>query len=107
MVEHGFYTVQPKGILLRVKAKPGAHADGVAGVRGGELMVTVRAVAEKGRATAEITRVIADALGLPRAGVVLKSGGTSPHKVYALPSSAAAALEKLARALLGKKEGDT
>ena len=42
-------------MTLNVKAKPGARQDAVFGVRGGELLVAVRAVAEKGRANTEIT----------------------------------------------------
>ena len=107
MTEQGFFTVQAKGILLRVKAKPGARADAVLGVRAGELMVAGRAVAEKGRANAEIARILAKALDVPRDEMVLKSGGASPHKVFTLPLSAAPALETAARGLLQEKERKT
>jgi uncharacterized protein (TIGR00251 family) len=90
-----FYSVAERGVLLRVKAKPRARQDAVLGVRGGQLLVSVRAPAEKGRANEEIIRVIAEALGLPRARVVLKSGGSSPRKVLLVPLEAAAKLPGL------------
>jgi uncharacterized protein len=101
MTGQGFYTVRSKEISVRVKAKPGARQDGVLGVRAGELLVAVRAVAEKGRANAEITRLLAGRLGLPRDSVVLKTGGGAPHKVFVLPLSAAPALERLVDGLPG------
>jgi uncharacterized protein len=90
-----FYTVGAQGITLRVKAKPGARQDAVLGVRGAELLVSVRAPAEKGRANEEIIRVLAAALGVGRAGIVLKLGGASPHKVFQAPLEAAAALREM------------
>ena len=92
MSEPGFYSVGPKAIMLRVKAKPHARQDAVLGVRAGELIVAVRAAAEKGKANAEIVRVLARALGVPRGLVVLKSGAGSPHKVFLVPLEAAAVL---------------
>jgi uncharacterized protein len=82
-------------VLLRVKAKPHAREDGVLGVRAGELLVAVRAPAEKGKANAEVIRVIARELGLSRESVVLKSGGSSPHKIFIVPSEAVPSLQKL------------
>lgn len=92
-----FYSIQADSIALKVKAKPGARQDSVRGVRGVELLVSVRAVAEKGRANQEIARVVAKALGVPRGSVTLKLGGASPHKVFLVPLAAAAALQDLGR----------
>jgi uncharacterized protein YggU (UPF0235/DUF167 family) len=82
-------------ITLKVKARAGARQDAVVGVRGGELLVSVRAVAEKGRANEEIARVLAKALGVTRRSVVLKLGGASPHKVFLVPVEASAALRRI------------
>ena len=90
----GFYSVGSGRVFLRVNAKPGAHEDSIVGVRGSELVVAVRVPPEKGRANAEIARVLAKALGVPRGEVVLKVGGTSQHKVYTLPLSAGPVLGK-------------
>jgi uncharacterized protein (TIGR00251 family) len=97
MEADSFYTVASAAITLRVKAKPGARRDGVTGVRGAELVVSVRSVAEKGKANAEIVKVIAKALGVPRGSVILKIGGASGHKVFQVPVEAAAALHEIER----------
>jgi uncharacterized protein len=97
MAAGNFYTVHADTITLRVKGRPGARMDAVAGVRGAELMVSVRSPAEKGKANAEIIKVLAKALGVPRDSVVLKLGGTSGHKVFQLPLAAAARLREIER----------
>ena len=96
MAAADFYTVNERGVMLRVKAKAHAREDRVLGARAGELLVSVRAPAEKGKANAEIIRVIAKALGIPRGSVTLKSGAASPHKVFEIPLAAAAALGRRA-----------
>jgi uncharacterized protein len=94
-VSGSFYSIKADSITLKVKAKPGARQDAVLGVRGAELLVSVRAVAEKGRANEDVARVLAKALGISRGGIVLKLGGTSPHKVFQVPIGAAAACMSL------------
>jgi uncharacterized protein (TIGR00251 family) len=96
MSQTGFYSVHEHWISVRVKAKPGARKDALLGIRNGELMVEVRAIAEKGKANDEIARLLSRTLGVPRDSVVLKIGGTSPHKVFRLPRGAEAALAALA-----------
>jgi uncharacterized protein (TIGR00251 family) len=91
-----FYSVNDRDVLLRVKAKPHARTPGILGVRAGELVVAVRAPAEKGKANAEIIKVLAEALGLPRGEVILRSGAGAPHKVFRLPLAAAVPLGSLA-----------
>jgi uncharacterized protein len=91
----GFYTVRERDILLRVKAKPGARADRVSGLRGDCLLVEVRAAPERGKANEAIARVVAEALGLRASAVALKSGAASPVKVFVLPPEAAEALRRL------------
>lgn len=98
MATEEFYTVNDRGVMLRVKAKAHAREDRVLGPRSGELLVSVRAAAEKGKANTEIVRVIAKALGIPRDSVALKSGAASPHKVFHLPPEAAEALRHVAGA---------
>ena len=96
MSQDDFFTMKDRTVLLRVKGKAHAREDRVLGVRAGELVVSVRAPAEKGKANAEIVRVIAKTLGVSRDDVALKSGGSSPHKVFQVPLGAAGALRKIA-----------
>jgi uncharacterized protein YggU (UPF0235/DUF167 family) len=95
----GFYTVRERDILLRVKAKPGARTDRVAGQRGDSLLVEVRAAPERGRANEAIALVLADALDLRASMVALKSGAASPNKVFVLPLESRAALQRLGKEL--------
>ena len=96
---HAFFTARERDILLRVKAKPGARADRVAGVRGGSLLVEVRAAPERGKANEGIVRVLAEALGLKTSAVTLKSGPASPNKVFVLPLESRVALQRLEKEL--------
>ena len=96
-VSGSFYSLQADSITLKVKAKPGARQDSILGVRGAELLVSVRAVAEKGKANEVIAKVLAKALGVTRGSIILKLGGASPHKVFQVPIGAAAACQNLDR----------
>jgi uncharacterized protein YggU (UPF0235/DUF167 family) len=89
------YSEGPKGVSLRVKAKPGARRDAIRASRAGELVVEVRARPEKGRANEEIRRVLAEALAVPRDEVVLKLGAGSRHKAFAVPRAALPALDRI------------
>jgi uncharacterized protein YggU (UPF0235/DUF167 family) len=94
--EQSFYTLRDRDILLRVRAKPGARSDRVAGVRGDALLVEVRAAPERGRANEAVVRVLAETLGLKASGIVLKTGATAPRKLFILPSEARPELDRLA-----------
>ena len=85
----------PEGLSLKVRAKAGARSDTVVGQRAGELLVEVRAPAERGRANAEIARVLSKALGIPKDLVTLRIGGASHHKVFLLPLACRGGLEAL------------
>jgi uncharacterized protein len=96
----GFYTVRERDILVKVKAKPGARADRVAGLRGDSLLVEVRAAPERGKANEAIARVLAEALDLRASSVALKSGAASPLKVFVLPPEAVEALRRLGKEIV-------
>jgi hypothetical protein len=92
-----FFLEGKDGVTLMVRVKPGAREDAVLGVRAGELVVAVRAHPEKGKANAEVIRLLSRQLCISRAEVVLKRGGASPRKVFALPTSAVPMLQRLER----------
>jgi uncharacterized protein (TIGR00251 family) len=92
-----FYIEGRDGISLNVRVKPGAREDAVLGVRAGELLVSVRARPEKGKANEEVIRLLSRQLCVSRAEVVLKRGGASPRKVFTLPASAIPMLQRLER----------
>jgi uncharacterized protein YggU (UPF0235/DUF167 family) len=92
------FTIGAKAILLRVKAKPGAREDRVQGVRNGELLVSVRAAPENGKANIALVRVLSEYSGVGKSDVILKTGAGAPHKIFELPISC---LDSLVRALKG------
>jgi uncharacterized protein len=95
MTMEKLFSLTSDGISLRIKAKPGAREDAVLGVRGSELVVAVRAVAEKGRANDEIVKVLARHFGVARDAVSIRLGGATSHKVVRLPLEAEAKVRSL------------
>lgn len=69
---------------LAVHVTPRSARDEVAGWRGDELQVRVRAVAEGGKANAAVCAVVARELGLSKSAVVVSRGHTSRHKSLAI-----------------------
>lgn len=70
------------GVLLPVRAQPGARKDCLRGVQNGALKVAVTQVAEKGKANKAVLEVLCDALDLRRSQVELVSGETSQQKQF-------------------------
>ncbi len=70
------------GIVLPVKAQPGARRNGAVGEHAGALKVAVTQVPEKGRANEAIIELLADLLGLKRNQLRLDSGATSSRKRF-------------------------
>jgi uncharacterized protein (TIGR00251 family) len=68
------------GILLPVKAQPGARRNAIVGEHAGRLKVAVTQVAEKGRANEAICEVIAGSLGVSSGQVSVMTGATSSLK---------------------------
>lgn len=69
-----------QGVVLLVRAQPGAKRAGICGQHNGMLKVAVTQVAEKGKANAAIIEVLAEKLGLRRSQLQLLSGETSRAK---------------------------
>jgi len=66
---------------LTVRVVPRSNRAG-AERRGGQVVLRVRAPAEGGRATEEARRLLAEALGVPRAAVGLRTGARSRTKTF-------------------------
>ncbi len=69
------------GVIVRVKAVPGAKREQIAGVLGDRLKVKVSAPAEGGKANAAICALLAAALGVKKSDVSVETGATNPEKV--------------------------
>jgi uncharacterized protein len=70
----------PEGVLLPVRAQPGAGANGLRGEQNGALKVAVTQVAEKGKANQAVIEVLAKGLGLKRSQIELVSGPAQREK---------------------------
>ena len=69
---------------LAVRVIPRAGRDGIDGVRDGALVVRVAAAPVDGAANVAVTRIVADALGIPPSTVTVISGSTGRRKVLGI-----------------------
>jgi len=68
-------------VSLAVWVTPGAPRSEVAGVADGYLRLRLAAPAHEGKANAELVRLVAEALGVPRRQVDIVRGATGRRKV--------------------------
>jgi uncharacterized protein (TIGR00251 family) len=87
------YTLSGETLLLRLKVRPNAGRNQIAGVQAGELVVRLQAQPRKGEANRALVRFLAKSLGLPRSAVVIAAGETSSHKLLRLPAEQRGRLE--------------
>ncbi|MHB0959796.1 MAG: DUF167 domain-containing protein [Pirellulaceae bacterium] len=71
-----------EGVVLPVRAQPGARENALRGVQNGALKVAVTQVAEKGKANKAIVALLCRALGLKRSQVELMAGDTAAQKKF-------------------------
>ena len=84
----------PEGVILNVKAQPRSSKAGVDGLIGDAVKVRIRCAPVDGKANKEFVETLADAFGLPKSGVIFKSGETSKQKRILLRGVSAAAAMK-------------
>ena len=72
----------PEGVLVPVRAQPGARKAGVLGEQAGALKLAVTAPPEDGRANAAMVELLRELLGLKRSQVELHSGATGRNKKF-------------------------
>jgi uncharacterized protein len=71
-----------EGVILPVRAQPGASKNGIRGEQNGMLKVAVTQVAEKGKANKALAETIAKGLGLKKSQVELVAGETQAQKKF-------------------------
>ncbi len=71
-----------EGVVLPLRAQPGAKRNEIRGSQNGMLKVSVTQIAEKGKANKALVEVLAKGLGLRRSQFALLSGETSSHKRF-------------------------
>jgi uncharacterized protein YggU (UPF0235/DUF167 family) len=88
------------GCRLRVRVRPGAHADAILGPHGGALKISVVAPPDRGRANDAVASLIAGVVDLPVSRVAVTAGHTSTGKTVRIDGmSAGEALARLVAAL--------
>ena len=75
-------TQTPQGVILLVKAQPGARKNEVAGERNGRLLVKCTQAPEKGKANDAIIEILAKALDVRKSRISLVSGQTNSEKKF-------------------------
>jgi uncharacterized protein (TIGR00251 family) len=93
-------TEHAEGVVLPVRAQPGARKAGVLGEQAGSLKVAVTAPPEDGRANKALVEVLREALGLKRSQVELFAGATSRDKRFLVRGVSAAHLRERIASLL-------
>ena len=89
-----------EGVLIPVRAHPGARRPGVAGIREGALRVRISASPEKGRANRALIALLSKVLDVPKSSLSLVSGEKSRQKCVLVRGLAMSDLEiRLERAL--------
>lgn len=84
----------PDGVIVPVKAQPGARRNGVAGEHAGALKVQVTQAPEDGKATDAVLELLADVLQIKRSQVKLMSGAASRHKRFLVSGLSMAEIAK-------------
>lgn len=93
-------TEHPEGVVLPVKAQPGARKAGIRGEHDGMLKVSVTQVAEKGKANKALIAALANDLGLARSQVELVAGELQPQKRFLIRGISQADLSQRIEAAL-------
>jgi hypothetical protein len=78
----------PEGVVLTVRAQPGAKRTAIAGIYGegesAQLKIAVHAPPIEGRANQALVEFLAETFGLPKSRVELVSGALSRSKTFRL-----------------------
>ena len=88
-------TQTPDGVILLVKAQPGARKNEVAGERNGRLIVKCTQAPEKGKANDAIIEILAKALDVRKSRISLISGQTNSEKKFLIEDATIEEVERL------------
>jgi uncharacterized protein len=94
-------TDHPDGVLLSVRAQPGARKAGVLGEQAGALKLAVTAPPEDGRANAALVELLRDLFGLKRSQVELVAGVKDRNKKVLIRGVSRDGLAAAVRELIG------
>lgn len=93
-------TESADGVVISVRAQPGAKRTAIVGAHGEALKVAVQAPPVDGKANTALEEALSEWLGLRRSQVALRSGASSRDKTFAVSGIGAQAVrERLANHL--------
>jgi uncharacterized protein (TIGR00251 family) len=87
-------TTHPQGIILPVRAQPGARKNAILGERAGALRVAVTAAPERGKANEAIRKLLAETLGCKTSQITLLTGETVRDKRFLITDLDRQAIER-------------
>ena len=87
----------PDGVVLSVRAQPRSSRPGIDSIVGDAVKIRIKSAPVDGKANKELVETIADAFGLPKSRVELKSGQTSKTKRILLRGVSASTAEAVIR----------
>ena len=93
--------VHDGGVVLPVKAQPGARRNTIIGPHAGRLKVSVTAAPEAGKANDAIAELLANSLHIPRSQIQLVAGQTSRQKKFLIVDTTLDELTETIGLLLG------
>jgi uncharacterized protein (TIGR00251 family) len=80
MAENDFVRGCDDGAFIEISVRTGSSRQGISGISGGRIAVSVHSHPEKGKANREVLKVLSGALGLPPSRLEVVSGKTSRKK---------------------------
>ena len=89
------------GVILPVRAQPGARITGVLGEQAGALKLAINAPPQDGRANEALVELLRKLLGVKRSQITLLSGAASRDKKFQIDGLTRRELEERLRSLLG------
>ena len=99
-------TPHSQGVILQVRAQPGARKNAVTGEHARALKVAVSAPPEKGKANIAVAALLAEALGCNFSQIEIASGESSRQKKFLLTGISAEDLAQRLESLLAKLSTD-
>lgn len=96
-----------QGMVLTVRAKPGASKNEILGPYGDSLKISVQAPPEKGKANKAIEDLLKKKLSLKSSQIELLTGQTSGKKQFLITEISREELEKRLEGCMGGGSGQT
>jgi uncharacterized protein (TIGR00251 family) len=93
-----------EGVLIPVKALPGAKRNECRGESDGALRLCVTAAPEKGKANKALSELLAKLLDVKKSQVQLLSGETNPKKVFLVRNASIETIAERINLLLSSAE---